>query len=72
MDADFREGQRVRLSPLGIERLWQTKPERASFRGTFRAMSRNGEVAKVDWDHRKTRDQLHWHFIEIDQPEPAP
>lgn len=70
--ADFRKGQRVRLSPLGVERLYPTKPDRASFRGTFVAMSRSGEIAKVDWDHRKSRDQLHCHFIEIVPPEITP
>lgn len=62
--ADFRKGQRVRLSRLGIEHLYPTRSDRASFIGTFVALSRNGEIAKVDWDHRKTRDLLHWHFIE--------
>lgn len=69
MPSDFRHGQRVRLSPLGIDRLYPTRPDRASFRGILRAMSRDGEIAKVDWDHRKSRDQLHRHFIAIDQPE---
>lgn len=65
---DFREGQRVRLSPLGIERLWPSTPNRASFRGTFKRFARDEDIAVVHWDHRKSAATFHRDFIEAVPP----
>jgi len=60
---DFRVGDRVKLSPKGIDRLWQTMPERPTFRGTVTGHSTLADCLWIKWDHNKKPYSFHADFI---------